>query len=146
MFRRLVPSLALLFACAAPACAADIFPEVSGVAQFPNSNGPKTDLIASGTVLPGGGRAFDFGEFGQGGASCSAYAGQADWLCASASARVEIDRQLVATTTYVGTATSMVETAKNVFAPGAIPTVNMWCAHTPRLMKPIDTEAATMNG
>jgi hypothetical protein len=30
-----------------------------------------------------------------------------DWLCASASARVEIDRQLVATTTYVGTATGV---------------------------------------
>ena len=46
----------------------------------------------------------------------------------------------------VGTAISMVETAKKVFAAGVMPTANMWCAHTPRLMKPIDTVAATMTG
>ena len=45
-----------------------------------------------------------------------------------------------------GTATSIDERAKNVFPAGIIPTVNMWCAHTPRLMKPIETDAATMNG
>ena len=107
MSRRLVLTLVLLSRFAAPTRAADIFAEVYGVAAFPNSSGPKTDLITFGTALPGGGRAFDFGQFGQGGALCSAYAGQADWLCASASARVEIDRQLVATTTYVGTATGV---------------------------------------
>ncbi len=107
MFRRLILSLALLCHFAAPARAADLFPEVYGVAQFPNSTGPKTDLITFGTVLPGGGRAFDFGQFGQGGSLCTAYTGQADYLCASASARVEIDRRPVATTTYVGTATAV---------------------------------------
>ncbi len=29
---------------------------------------------------------------------------------------------------------------------GVMPTANMWCAHTPRLMKPIATVAATMTG
>jgi hypothetical protein len=107
MSRLLILALALLSRFAAPARAYDIFPEVYGVAEFPNSIGPKTDLITSGTVLPGGGRAFDFGQFGQGGALCSAYTGQADWLCASASARVEIDRQPVATTTYIGITTAV---------------------------------------
>ena len=46
----------------------------------------------------------------------------------------------------IGTATSIVETAKKVLPAGVRPTTNMWCAHTPRLMKPIDTVAATMNG
>ena len=91
MILRLVLSLALL-GFAAPARAYDIFPSVYGVAEFP----PNTDLINTGTVTPGGGRVFDFGQFGQGGALCSAYTGQADWLCASASASVDIDRQPVA--------------------------------------------------
>ena len=107
MLRRLVLSLALLSRFAAPVRAADIFPEVYGVAEFPNPNGPKTDLITFGSVLPGGGRAFDFGQFSHGGSLCPAYTGQGDFLCASAGARVEIDRRLVATTTYVGTATAV---------------------------------------
>ena len=37
----------------------------------------------------------------------------------------------------VGTPTSMVEIAKKALPAGVMPTVNMWCAHTPRLMKPI---------
>lgn len=107
MFRRLILSLALLSRFAAPARAADMFPEVYGVAEFPNSIGPQTDIITNGSVLPDGSLAFDLGQFGQGGALCTAYTGQADWLCASASARVEIDRQPVATTTYVGIATAV---------------------------------------
>ena len=46
----------------------------------------------------------------------------------------------------VGTATRPVETAKNVFAAGDIPTANMWWAHTLTLMKPIATVAATITG
>ena len=107
MSRLSILALVLLSHVVAPARAADIFPAVSGVAEFPNSAGPGTDIIATPVVLPGGGRAFDFGQFGQGGALCSAYTGQPDWFCASASARVEIDRQPVATTTYIGVATSI---------------------------------------
>jgi len=107
MFRRLILSLALLSRFIAPARAADIFPQVYGVAEFPNPNGPRTDLITFGAVLPGGGRAFDFGQFSHGGALCTAYTGQADYLCASASARVEIDRRPVATTTYIGVSTAV---------------------------------------
>ena len=44
----------------------------------------------------------------------------------------------------VGMATSMVATAKKEFAPEVMPTVNMWWAHTPRLMKPMAIVAATM--
>ncbi len=44
----------------------------------------------------------------------------------------------------VGTAMSIVEKTKKVLAPAVMPTVNMWCAQTPRLMKPIDTVAATI--
>ena len=46
----------------------------------------------------------------------------------------------------VGIATSIVEIAKKVLAIGLIPTVNMWCAHTLKLMKPIITVAATITG
>src|SRR5262249_54890884 len=63
-------------------------------------------LIDSGTVTPGGGRAYDFHQFGNGGALCTTYTGQVDWLCASSSASVDIDRQPVATTTYIGIATT----------------------------------------
>ena len=41
----------------------------------------------------------------------------------------------------VGTAISIVEAAKNVLAEGERPTVNIWCAQTPRLMKPIERVA-----
>lgn len=107
MTRRSVLSLALLSCFVAPARAYDIFPSVYGVAEFPNAAGPATDLISTGNVLPGGGIGFDFAQFGQGGALCSTYTGQQDWLCASASARVQIDRQPVATTTYIGVATTI---------------------------------------
>jgi len=40
----------------------------------------------------------------------------------------------------------MLETAKNVFDHEVIPTANMWCAQTLRLIKPIATTAATMAG
>src|SRR3954462_13207855 len=46
----------------------------------------------------------------------------------------------------VGMPTSMLETAKNVFDHAVIPTANMWCAQTPKLMNPIATTAATMAG
>ena len=46
----------------------------------------------------------------------------------------------------VGTAMIIVEMAKKVLPTEVIPTVNMWCAQTPRLMKAIDTVAATMTG
>jgi hypothetical protein len=107
MFRLLVPSLVLLSLFAAPARAYDILPQVYGVAEFLTTV-PKTDLITFGnSVTPGGGPAFDFRQFGPGGARCTEYTGQPDWLCASASASVDIDRQLVATTTYIGIATSV---------------------------------------
>jgi hypothetical protein len=104
MFRTAVLALALLVRFSAFAPAADLFPEVNGVAEWPNLS---TDLMTNGTDLPGGGRAFDFGQFGPGGALCSTYTGQSDYLCASASARVEIDRRVVGTTTYAGTATAV---------------------------------------
>lgn len=107
MFRRLVLSLALLSGFAAPACAYDIAPEVSGYAFFINADDTRTELITDGAATPGGGRAFDFHQFGNGGALCTPYTGQVDWLCASASASVDIDRQPVVTTTYVGTSTSI---------------------------------------
>jgi len=104
MFRLVILSLALLSRFVAPARAADMQPQVYGVAEFPVLH---TDLITFGSALPGGGRVFDFGQFGPGGSLCTTYTGQADYLCASASARVEIDRQPVATTTYVGTTTAV---------------------------------------
>ncbi len=46
----------------------------------------------------------------------------------------------------VGTEITIVEKTKKVFPAGPIPTVNIWCAHTLRLIKPIPTEAATIAG
>ena len=46
----------------------------------------------------------------------------------------------------VGTATRNVEVAKKLFAAGVMPTANMWCAHTLKLMKPIAIDAATITG
>ena len=46
----------------------------------------------------------------------------------------------------VGTATSMVESAKKVLPMDVIPTLNMWWAQTLTLMKPIRTVAATIAG
>ncbi len=85
--------------------AADIYADVHGVAQFPKSTGGFTEILTHGSALPNGGRAFAFGPFSHGGALCQAFTGQADYLCASASARVEIDRQPVQTSTYIGVAT-----------------------------------------
>ena len=44
----------------------------------------------------------------------------------------------------VGTAIAVVEATKKALAYDVMPTVNMWCAHTPRLMKPMAMVAATM--
>src|SRR5262249_2980565 len=85
MLRHLVLSLALLSGFVAPARAYDIFPSVSGYAYFINADDSKTELINSGDVTPGGGRAYDFHQFGNGGALCTTYTGQVDWLCASSS-------------------------------------------------------------
>ena len=46
----------------------------------------------------------------------------------------------------VGTEITIVEKTKKVFPAGPIPTVNMWCAHTLRLINPIPTDAATIAG
>ena len=46
----------------------------------------------------------------------------------------------------VGTEMTMVASVKKALAPEAMPTVNMWCAHTLRLMKPMPTDAATIAG
>ena len=107
MSRRLVLSLVLLSCFAAPARAYDIFPEIFGYASFINADDTTTELINPGAVVtPGGGRAFDSHEFGNKGALCTQYTGQVDWLCASTSGSVDIDRELVETTTYIGIRTS----------------------------------------
>jgi hypothetical protein len=107
MSLRLVVSLALLSCFAAPARAYDIFPEIFGYASFINGDDTTTELINPGAVVtPGGGRAFDSHEFGNKGALCTQYTGQVDWLCASTSGSVDIDRELVETTTYIGIRTS----------------------------------------
>ena len=46
----------------------------------------------------------------------------------------------------VGTETSSVEVTKNALASETMPTQNIWCAQTPKLMKAIATTAATMIG
>ncbi len=46
----------------------------------------------------------------------------------------------------VGMPTSMVESTKKAFPADVMPTVNMWCAHTPRLTNAMPTEAATIAG
>jgi len=105
MSRRLVLSLALLSCLVASARAYDLDPSVSGYAFFINADDTRTELITSGVVTPGGGRAYDFHQFGNNGALCTTYTGQVDWLCASSSASIDINRQPVVTTTYVGTST-----------------------------------------
>jgi hypothetical protein len=107
MLARLVLALVLLSLFAAPARAYDIFPEIFGYASFINADDTTTELINPGAVVtPGGGRAFDSHEFGNKGALCTQYTGQVDWLCASTSGSVDIDRELVETTTYIGIRTS----------------------------------------
>ena len=44
----------------------------------------------------------------------------------------------------VGTAIAIVDRTKKVFTFALMPTVNMWCAYTLMLMKPIATVAATI--
>ena len=46
----------------------------------------------------------------------------------------------------VGTEIIIVERTKAVLAAALMPTVNMWCAHTEKLINPIPTDAATMAG
>src|ERR1700739_2016415 len=46
----------------------------------------------------------------------------------------------------VGTPIAMVVMVKKLFAYESIPTVNMWCAHTLMLTKPMHTVAATITG
>src|SRR5207247_9466370 len=46
----------------------------------------------------------------------------------------------------VGTEITIVEKTKKVFPAGPMPTVNIWCAHTLKLIKPIATDAATIAG
>ena len=46
----------------------------------------------------------------------------------------------------VGTEITMVAKTKKVLAAAPRPTVNMWCAQTLRLMKPMPTDAATIAG
>lgn len=105
MPRSLVSATLLVLLGAVPASAADIYADVHGVAHFQRSGGGLTEILTHGSALPNGGRAFDLGQFSHGGGLCQAFAGQDDYLCATASARVEIDRELVQTTTYVGLAT-----------------------------------------
>jgi len=110
MLRRLALTIALLSGFVAPARAYDINAQVSGYVFFPDPNNHvsgRTEILTNGGGTPGGGRAYDLHEFGQGGALCVDYAGQLDWFCATNSASVDIDRQLVATTTYIGTYTSI---------------------------------------
>ena len=44
----------------------------------------------------------------------------------------------------VGIETSIVDSVKNAFPNDVMPIVNMWCAHTPRLMNAMHTDAATI--
>ena len=46
----------------------------------------------------------------------------------------------------VGTEMTIVESVKKVLPADVMPMVNIWWAHTPRLMNPIPTEAATIAG
>src|ERR1700679_201134 len=46
----------------------------------------------------------------------------------------------------VGTPTSPVERTKKAFCAEVMPTVNMWCAQTLRLIKPMPADAATIAG
>jgi hypothetical protein len=46
----------------------------------------------------------------------------------------------------VGTPTSMVDSVKNAFDTDVMPTVNIWCAQTPKLTNIIAMDAATIAG
>ena len=48
--------------------------------------------------------------------------------------------------TPVGTAMNMVATEKATTDMGPMPEANMWCAHTPKPMKPMAIPEPTMNG
>lgn len=87
--------------------AADIYAQVDGVVHIPRPGGGYTEFFDTPTALPNGGQAFDFFDFSHGGALCTPFTGQENYLCATASARVEIDRRLVQTSTYIGVATGV---------------------------------------
>ena len=92
---------------AANTYAADIYAIVDGVAHIPKPQGGITEILTGGTALPNGGRAFDFLEFSHGGALCSTFTGQENYLCASARASVEIDRGIRQTSTFIGVVTDI---------------------------------------
>ncbi len=109
--------------------AADIYAEVDGVAHIPKPEGGIFEILENGSALPNGGRTFDFHEFSHGGALCTTFTGQANYLCATASASVEIDRRLIQTSSYIGMATDVRLRAKarmdyrNV---GAFSAIQLW--------------------
>jgi hypothetical protein len=107
MFRSLALATFLVLLDTATAPAADIYADVDGVAHFIRAAGGYDELLTHGSALPNGGRTFDFGEFSHGFAPCEPFTGQSDYLCASASASVEIDRRPVQTSTYIGVATDV---------------------------------------
>lgn len=88
--------------------AADIYSQVYVVAHFPRPTGGYTEIITHGSPLPNdGGWTYDSFDFTHGGALCTPFTGQENFFCARASARVEIDRTLVQTTTYIGVRTDI---------------------------------------
>ena len=114
---------------AANTYAADIYADVHGVAHIPKPQGGITEILTHGTALPNGGQAFDFLEFSHGGALCSTFTGQENYLCASASARVEIDRGIVQTTSYIGVATDIrlkAQARMNYRNVGAFSAIQLW--------------------
>ena len=52
-------------------------------------------------------------------------------------------RQPAKICTPVGIATSMLAAEKNAVASCGMPTVNMWCTHSPKLMKPVVSTPST---
>ena len=44
----------------------------------------------------------------------------------------------------IGIATAMLAALKNASASSGIPTVYMWCTHSPKLRNPTDTNASTI--
>ena len=109
--------------------AADIYADVNVVAHIPRPEGGVFEILTHGSALPNGGRTFDSFDFSHGGALCTPFTGQANYLCASASASVEIDRRLVQTSTYIGMSTAVRLKAKarmdyrNV---GAFSAIQLW--------------------
>ena len=44
----------------------------------------------------------------------------------------------------IGIATAMLAALKKASASSGMPTVNMWCTHSPKLRKPVPTSASTI--